>query len=182
MERSALYMPVRMGSCPGCPERSAAVPEWPKCGEALAVAAATTTMKSANRNATEGDAVRLGEQLLRRGRAPARARLRLAADRDRTPLGKRHHVRGWVLGPGLGGLLGALEAAGAQRRLVYEGLLLPRRQDCLAVGVHIVVILPQGAGAGWIHRISFLSPAGLADGLALKESRYTSSVTRPRPS
>jgi len=33
-------------------------------------------------------------------------------------------------------------------------------------------MLPQGAGTGSLHRFSLSSPAGLADGLALKESRY----------
>jgi len=33
-------------------------------------------------------------------------------------------------------------------------------------------MLPQGAGTGSLHRFSLFSPAGLADGLALKELRY----------
>src|SRR5215211_1254728 len=33
-------------------------------------------------------------------------------------------------------------------------------------------MLPQGAGTGSLHRVSLFSPAGLADGLALKELRY----------
>jgi hypothetical protein len=35
-----------------------------------------------------------------------------------------------------------------------------------------LVILTQGAGTGSLHRFSLFSPAGLADGLALKEMRY----------
>ena len=32
-----------------------------------------------------------------------------------------------------------------------------------------------------LHRLSFVSPAGLADGLALKELRYATAAIRPRP-
>jgi hypothetical protein len=35
-----------------------------------------------------------------------------------------------------------------------------------------LVVLPHGAGGGCLHRLSFVVPAGLADGLALKELRY----------
>ncbi len=38
-----------------------------------------------------------------------------------------------------------------------------------------VVIRPQPAGAGVLHRLSLDLPAGLADGLALKELRYTAT-------
>jgi hypothetical protein len=43
-----------------------------------------------------------------------------------------------------------------------------------------VVIRPQRAGTGWLHRLSFLSPAGLADGLALKELRYAIAGDSPQ--
>ncbi|HEX2161966.1 MAG TPA: hypothetical protein VHF88_09125, partial [Thermoleophilaceae bacterium] len=35
-----------------------------------------------------------------------------------------------------------------------------------------LIIVPRGAGSGGLHRLSFVVPAGLADGLALKELRY----------
>jgi hypothetical protein len=41
------------------------------------------------------------------------------------------------------------------------------------------VFLPQGAGSGCGHRISFVSPAGLAVGLALKELRYADHRDSP---
>jgi hypothetical protein len=56
--------------------------------------------------------------------------------------------------------------------------------------VDSLIIVPRAAGSGGLHRLSFVVPAGLADGLALKELRYVyfddSPLTRwpvvpPRP-
>ena len=41
-----------------------------------------------------------------------------------------------------------------------------------AAPVASLIIVPHGAGSGGLHRLSFVVPAGLADGLALKELRY----------
>src|SRR5688500_6682479 len=69
-----------------------------------------------------------------------------------------------------------LEAAGTP--LLGLDLPLPLEQDRLAAHV-LCLMLPQGAGTGSLHRFSLFSPAGLADGLALKEMRYASRRFAP---
>jgi hypothetical protein len=44
----------------------------------------------------------------------------------------------------------------------------------------VLIILAQNACTGLLHRLSLVSPAGLADGLALKEVRYTESRDSPQ--
>jgi hypothetical protein len=46
----------------------------------------------------------------------------------------------------------------------------------------LLIIVPRTAGSGGLHLLSFVLPAGLADGLALKELRYVDlSTIRPWP-
>src|SRR5215207_8906698 len=71
---------------------------------------------------------------------------------------------------GLGTLLPGPPEAGGTALLGLD-LALPLEEHRLAAHV-VLVILPQGAGTGSLHRFSLFSPAGLADGLALKEMRY----------
>src|SRR5690606_8189502 len=46
------------------------------------------------------------------------------------------------------------------------------RDDNGAATFCSVLVIPRGAGSGGLHLLSFVLPAGLADGLALKELRY----------
>src|SRR5215207_8255908 len=75
-------------------------------------------------------------------------------------------------------LLGRAGEATAVETLGNLDLALPLEQNRFPT--HSVVILPQGAGTGCLHRLSLFSPAGLADGLALKESRYTDHRDSPQ--
>src|SRR5688572_18146748 len=88
-------------------------------------------------------------------------------------------VRGSATGPAPagGGVRRAIEAT-ALTSLGVLDLALPLEQDRLAT--HSVVILPQSAGTGCRHRLSLFSPAGLADGLALKESRFAKHRDSPQ--
>ena len=73
-------------------------------------------------------------------------------------------------GAALTGVVGlAVEAA--RTALGRLDLALPLEEHRLAAHVFLIM-LPQGAGTGSLHRFSLFSPAGLADGLALKELRY----------
>src|SRR3954452_8916477 len=109
----------------------------------------------------QGDAVGTGDDvLLRRRRAPP-WRNRVARDRDRAALPR----------------LGTLEAAARAQRhgLGRSAVEAPRP------GGHGLIILPQRAGTGGCHRSSFFWPAGLADGLAPKESRYVGKHPEDSP-
>jgi len=50
-----------------------------------------------------------------------------------------------------------------------------------AATVDSLIIVPHRASSGGLHRLSFVVPAGLADGLALKELRYVTLTIRPWP-
>ena len=87
---------------------------------------------------------------------------------------KRRGCRGGLAEAGSATVVGiragrrTVEAAGTA--LGRLDLPLPLEQHGLAA--HSSCSSPQGAGTGCWHRLSFLLPAGLADGLALKELRY----------
>jgi hypothetical protein len=64
------------------------------------------------------------------------------------------------------------------RRTAARRYWLSGDDDC-ATAVDSLIIVPHGAGSGGLHRLSFVVPAGLADGLALKELRYVTLTIRP---
>src|SRR5918996_6176477 len=127
----------------------------------------------------------------RGGSGPARVRDRLPIP----PLGvsvldvleaTRRIVRGVLRGRGrepdasgllvAGILVRALEAT--RPPLGLGDLALPLEEHGFATHL-LLVILRQDAGSGCLHQLSFVSPAGLAVGLALKELRF--AVTRDSP-
>jgi hypothetical protein len=71
---------------------------------------------------------------------------------------------GDAVGAGLDLSLGARGATAGRYGLTGD--------DDRTAAVDSLVVLPHGAGGGCLHRLSFVVPAGLADGLALKELRY----------
>jgi hypothetical protein len=66
------------------------------------------------------------------------------------------------------------------RRTATRGHWLSGDDDC-ATAVDSLIIVPHRASSGGLHRLSFVVPAGLADGLALKELRYVTLTIRPWP-
>src|SRR6185503_8696498 len=145
--------------------------------------------EQAEEEGPEAEPLGLGDLAVQDGLgAPARGR-RLAGDGDGAALRER------LLGEELGGaaleaarllvgrvlgrtqlrdgapLAGVLELAAARAALGGLDLPLPLEEDRFAAQV-FRFLLPQGAGTGSLHRFSLFSPAGLADGLALKELRY----------
>jgi hypothetical protein len=66
------------------------------------------------------------------------------------------------------------------RRTATRGYGLSGDDDC-ATAVDSLIIVPHRASSGGLHRLSFVVPAGLADGLALKELRYVTLTIRPWP-
>jgi hypothetical protein len=87
------------------------------------------------------------------------------------PESERPH--GNAVGAGLD--LGLRAQGTATRRYWLSG-----DDDC-ATAVDSLIIVPHWAGSGGLHRLSFVVPAGLADGLALKELRYVTLTIRPWP-
>ena len=95
----------------------------------------------------------------RRGPALEAARLAMRGVLGRTQL---------LDGPALG-----VEQLGSARApLGGLDLALPLEEHRLTAHV-VLIILAQNACTGLLHQLSLVSPAGLADGLALKELRYT---------
>jgi hypothetical protein len=86
---------------------------------------------------------------------------------------ERERPHGNAVGAGLDLGLGA-------RGTTTRRYWLSGDDDC-ATAVDSLIIVPHGAGSGGLHRLSFVVPAGLADGLALKELRYVTSTIRPWP-
>src|SRR5215207_1134330 len=108
--------------------------------------------EKAEQEGPEGHTIRPGGELLLSGRRAPAGRHGLPGDRHRATLGRGR----------------ALEATGRTQRHRLGG----RALEAAGPARYRLIILPQRAGTGGLHRLSFSWPAGLADGLAPKESRY----------
>ena len=78
-----------------------------------------------------------------------------------------------------GTALGLEELGTARAPLGGFDLPLPLEEHRLTAHV-VLIILAQNACTGLLHQPSLVSPAGLADGLALKELRYTHRRDSPQ--